>query len=224
VTETARPVAVQLVWTHSTEPWDADTLRAARALVPEPVLAQMPRYRRWQDVQMGLCGKLLLSHLLAAAGLERRALASLTWDEHRRPVLPLDGDFNLSHSGGLVACARGVGLRLGLDVEHIHPVPVEDIAFALGAGERQKLARAADPQGEFFRMWTFKEAVIKADGRGVGMDLKSVDSSRDVVEIDGWRWHVRRLRLHEGYDAHLACDRAEARVELAEVPLGDLLR
>lgn len=223
MTEPARPADVQMVWTRSTEQWDADTLRAARALVPEALLAHMPRYRRWQDVQMGLCGKLLLAHLLRRAGIDRGAVAAMTWNAEHRPALPVEGDFNLSHSGGLVACARGPRVRLGLDVEHIHPVPVEDIAFALSDAERRKLDAAGNAQSEFFRMWTFKEAVIKADGRGVGIDLRTVDSLSDVAEVDGVRWHVRRLRLHGEYDAHLACDRDGAVVELAEVEVSDLL-
>jgi 4'-phosphopantetheinyl transferase len=85
------------------------------------------------------------------------------------------------------------------------------------------LGAAADAQAEFFRMWTFKEAVIKADGRGVGLDLTRVSSLGSVAEVEGARWHVRRIPLHEGYDAHLACDRDDIALAIDEAALATLI-
>lgn len=215
--------AVQLLWTRSTEPWDEATLQAARDRVPDALLDAMPRYRRWQDVQMGLCGKLLLARVLLGAGLDPTILAQMSWSDTKRPSLPLDGDFNLSHSGGLIACAYSPDVRLGLDVELVRQVPLEDIVQALSPEERSTLHAATNSDIEFFRIWTFKEAVIKADGRGVGLDLPAIDSLGDRVRVDDSQWHVRRLQLHDGYDAHLASDRAELAVDSREVTLDELL-
>ena len=55
-------------------------------------------------------------------------------------------DFNLTHSEGMAAVAVTVGCALGLDLEHLRPIPdIEEIAgtlFLSGGGRRTPLARA----------------------------------------------------------------------------------
>jgi len=198
---------VQLLWTLCDEQWDDATLAAVRARVPEHMCARMPNYRRWQDVQMGLSGKLLLLQCLRRAGITTAIVERMTWSATGRPDLPIEGDFNVSHSGGLVVCAYTPRGRLGVDVEKIHHVPLEELADALSDPERASIEAMQDQDTEFFRVWTFKEAVIKADGRGVGLGLKRIDSRAQRVDLDGDVWQVVPVALHPDYWCHVACDR-----------------
>lgn len=83
------------------------------------------------------------------------------------------GSFNVSHSGqhGLVAFADQDGL--GVDVEERHPRPdLDDIAKSVyGPGEQQALATTEGwPKVHlFFRLWSMKEALIKALGTGFSL-------------------------------------------------------
>ena len=215
--------ATRLLWTRSNEQWDEATLSAVRERVPDVLLDAMPNYRRWQDVQMGLCGKLLLARTLQLADVDPSIMTSMTWSETSRPTLPIDGDFNISHSGGLIACAHSARARLGLDLEAIRDVPLEDIMQALSTEERRGLLDADDPINEFYRIWTFKEAVIKADGRGVGLDLPEISSLGDAVRVGDDEWYVQRLRLADGYDTHIACDHELGAIDAREAPLEELL-
>ena len=87
---------------------------------------------------------------------------------------PAPISFNVSHGGnhGLVAVAPSG--RLGVDVEErvsrIDPDgPIVDV---FGPEERAELsaARGDDKLRLFFRLWTMKEALIKALGTGFAMD------------------------------------------------------
>ncbi|MEZ4265863.1 MAG: 4'-phosphopantetheinyl transferase superfamily protein [Myxococcota bacterium] len=90
--------------------------------------------------------------------------------------------FNLSHTDDLVVLAMTRGGELGVDVEARRSVP-ERAAIAqthFTATERALLAAAErDGDGErcFLRLWTRKEALIKAVGIGLGYPLPRVDVS-----------------------------------------------
>jgi 4'-phosphopantetheinyl transferase len=215
--------AVHVLWSLCAQRWDEETTRAATELVPAHLRARMPRYRRWQDVQMGLCGKLLLARALDRHGPGRAALAQMSWSDAGRPALPCAGDFNVTHGGGLVACARIAEGRIGVDVEELRALPLEDLAAALTPRERRAVEQSARRDDELCRIWTFKEAVVKGDGRGVGIDLQSIDSTEPRVTLDGVVWHVQRLALDGAFVCHVATDRPAHCVAEA-VPLADLLR
>ncbi|HEV2621544.1 MAG TPA: 4'-phosphopantetheinyl transferase superfamily protein [Frateuria sp.] len=106
-------------------------------------------------------------------------------------------DFNWSHSGSLALVALARGMAPGVDVERLRPRPR---AWALAQryftpAEVAALARLAPGEREaaFLRLWTAKEAVLKALGRGLAFGLHRLD-----IECEG---QVPRLRALEGDDA-----------------------
>lgn len=84
-------------------------------------------------------------------------------------------DFSLSHSGGFAALAIARDLSLGLDIEAPRPVEPEIADYYFALEEREELARLSGDawQEGFFNAWTRKEAVIKAEGLGLSMPLRS---------------------------------------------------
>lgn len=107
---------------------------------------------------------------------------------HGRPELagPQCGAlcFNWSHSGGraLVAVARHI--QPGIDLEHRQRRGARDVlalAQRFFAPQEVQALRAL-PAGEralaFLRLWTLKEALLKAEGRGLAYGLHRV-----VVEL-----------------------------------------
>lgn len=156
----------------------------------------------------------------AAHALTRRVLGDLLGEEGRafhflpgpqgKPEARLRGaaaplSFNLSHTRGLVAVAVSpiAGLPLGVDVERLDrevDLRVADNYFdprevAWLAG----LPEPARPEG-FLRLWTLKEAFIKATGKGLTQDLGSfgfeVAAARvrftDAVPDDPSAWLFRQ--------------------------------
>ena len=128
---------------------------------------------------------------IAAHALARATLAAATGvpaaafrfrpGAHGKPAALLGGreapvSFNLSHTAGMVgvAVAAVPALRLGFDLEaaarQVRPEVArnvfrpEELAWLAGLP-------AAEWQTGFLRLWTLKEAFIKATGRGLGQDL-----------------------------------------------------
>lgn len=80
-------------------------------------------------------------------------------------------EFNLSHSGGFGLVALTRDRPLGVDLEHVRAMrDFEGIAQRFFAPEEvaDLVALAPDERPEaFFRIWTRKEAYVKADGAGL---------------------------------------------------------
>lgn len=128
-------------------------------------------------------GRRPLLELLGAYLHTDPASLSLETGVHGRPHLAQDMhdlDFNWSHSGStaVVAIAQRLPL-LGVDVEglkrsHLDPLALAKRFFA----DQEYAALAALPEADrraaFRRLWTAKEAVLKAHGRGLSYGLERV--------------------------------------------------
>lgn len=137
--------------------------------------------------------------------------------------------FNLAHSHELALYAFACGREVGIDVEHICPLPdAEQIAARFfSAAENAVLCALPENQRSeaFFNCWTRKEAYLKATGDGLSRPLDQFQVSlapgepvRLLVdeqmpeEISRWRLeslmpasgYVAALVV-EGHDWHLRC-------------------
>jgi 4'-phosphopantetheinyl transferase len=76
--------------------------------------------------------------------------------------------FNLSHSGGMLLIAVVKDKQVGIDVEKIEEKRdfkgMLPLVFSLS--EQQTISRSGDPIHDFYSIWTAKEAILKAAGRG----------------------------------------------------------
>jgi phosphopantetheinyl transferase len=110
--------------------------------------------------------------------------------------------FNLARSGERALLAVGGGDELGVDIERIGRL--EDLdAFARSAlSERERaFPGAREEPGELLRLWTRKEALLKATGAGLRIAPSAVDVL-DPEAVPGWR--VVDLGAEEGYAAAIA--------------------
>ena len=141
--------------------------------------------KRWQRFvfdgprrRFALCRAALRSILCNRLGCENKQLEFET-AEHGKPIALVDGapvsvSFNVSHSGehGLIAIAPEG--RLGVDVEERVAHRNMDLLIegVFGLSEQAELAstRGCDKIHLFFRLWTIKEALIKALGTGFALD------------------------------------------------------
>lgn len=111
---------------------------------------------------------------LLAAWCQRRygcpALPDMLTGPHGRPAFRDPGlpDFSISHSGDWLWLAVGEP-TLGLDVEQQRPRRnlQKLMAHVLSPRELAWVAVQDDELHAFYRLWTLREAVLKASGRGL---------------------------------------------------------
>ena len=90
---------------------------------------------------------------------------------HGRPtVLGARVSCSASHSGPFVAVATSSSGQVGIDVEQITDLAFEPLLDQIVANP-ERVPRTAE---EFFRIWTRKEAVLKATGEGLRTPMTSV--------------------------------------------------
>lgn len=129
--------------------------------------------------------------------------------QHGKPRLPDHPgiDVSVSHTGELVAVALARGPRIGVDVEQIREIDVDELArSAFTSAEAAELAAlpAAQRAAAFYRLWTRKESIVKALGVGITDDFAQVSAT-------GTGAALHELACAPGYVATLAtlgrCDR-----------------
>ena len=133
--------------------------------------------------EFALCRAALRLALSQRLGCTRRQL-SFGRLEHGKPFAMVDGQradvgFNVSHSGrhGLIAIAQRDGI--GIDVEErVAQRDLEGIgSLVYGPVERRLLASATGRERVhlFYRLWSMKEALIKALGTGFSLSPREFE-------------------------------------------------
>jgi 4'-phosphopantetheinyl transferase len=117
--------------------------------------------------------------------------------------------FNLSHTDRFVACGVSDELELGVDVEAINCAAPLELARTYFASEERRWidGRPASEQSlGFLRVWTLKEAFVKALGRGLAQPLQDFSFGFDPIRVTfhdpalgdtrAWRFEQREIGGH----------------------------
>ena len=99
----------------------------------------------------------------------------LSYQEYGKPYFAdyPEIHFNLSHCDGLAACLIS-SHECGVDAEPRRTVRSKVVERVFSEEERQMLKKSDDPDWLFTRLWTLKEAYIKAIGKGLAFPMKTV--------------------------------------------------
>jgi 4'-phosphopantetheinyl transferase len=95
----------------------------------------------------------------------------------------------MSHAGNLIVIIFSLdGRDVGIDVEKVRTVDgvLELARVYFGSNETAMVAAATESErvSAFLRIWTRKEAVLKADGRGLSVPLNDFDTCANETVID----------------------------------------
>lgn len=199
-------------------PDNLDSTREARWLqeMPDEKRETIRRMRFAKGRAASLLGLQLLKFGIRALGFDNFALSTVSFPRGDKPRCTLPIDFNISHSGDLVACAIAADGRVGIDVERRREVRIE--AFQKFLRPHERVWVGAD-QRRFFELWTQKEAIVKGFGRGGIVNLRNtvIDEREGIIEDQ--LWSLRELNIHPDYVAHVAVDEdaAHALIDIQRV-------
>lgn len=130
------------------------------------------RYRFAHRRRQLLAGRALLRRLLEQEVGWPRQVCEIAYDGNGRPAVSTrnrsyDIHASITHSRDKVACAITVLGQLGIDIELRATDRAANRIAAAFFGPREQRIVAIDGNAAFYRLWTLREAMVKALGEGI---------------------------------------------------------
>ncbi|TNE68107.1 MAG: 4'-phosphopantetheinyl transferase superfamily protein [Bacteroidetes bacterium] len=150
-----------------------------------------------------LFGRLLIRHLYGR--LNPGGAYAIQLDHYGKPHIagqPQTG-ISISHSGQIVVGAIRSEGPVGLDVEAIRPIQWENFRTSFQDTEWQYIQKHPNTLSAFYSLWTRKEAIAKADGRGIGLDFQQINVLANPVLTPTQQWSCAQILTTEKYIAAL---------------------
>ena len=221
--------------------WDADLAVEAHRLaqlasyLDQDELARADRFHFERDRRRFMAGRGLLRQILASYLDLAPYAVRFNYTGNGKPYLLAHSElhFNVSHSAETLVVAVARDRQLGVDVE-VLPLDAADHGVAnlvFCRAERASLEAfdVTEYSRIFARLWTRKEAYIKADGRGMTLQLDHIDVGtlpQGILlyqpELNQWTpapdWTLHTLGPSPRYVCSLAIEGADCSVACAEWP------
>ena len=172
----------------------------------EDEIMRADRYRYEHDRNRFISARGILRLILAGYLNVKPDAIGFDYEKDGKPGLQKTSDgvdirFNLSHSEGLALYVFTRGKEAGIDLERMRDFPeMEQIVEQFFSAREQALFRAL-PSGEkketFFNCWTRKEALMKANGKGLSYFPRRID----LLPTDGKSTGSLKLSRDDGGQA-----------------------
>jgi 4'-phosphopantetheinyl transferase len=220
--------------------WSASLLLASErveALRDELADDEKARAERMHTYDLGrrfIVARALLRYLLVAYLPVGAPAPLFRYGDRGKPELADEAGlaFNVSHAEDTALYAFASGRNVGIDIEATgRDVEIDGIARKVFSPLECEALDALSPSARrdaFFRIWTRKEAYIKALGAGFGYPTTSFtvshcDDGDALIADDGdphapRRWRVIALDARPGYAAALAAPGRDWSVRQFDVP------
>lgn len=179
-----------------------ETIHEKLTNLPKDVRKGITKFKRKQDQLASLYGKLLLQEGLFRFGM-KSSLNDLQYTKYNKPYVKNNQvSFNISHSGDYVVCAISNEVNtLGIDIEKNQKINFNDFQNIWTERELKLINKKTKI---FYKYWTRKEALIKADGRGFMLDLKKIDVVNSKLLLNDKLYYLKEININVDYTMHLA--------------------
>ncbi len=177
------------------------------SLFPKTYQEKLLKYRRWQDAQLSLVGRLLIKQGLLQYGKEVD-FGKLQYTAYDKPYFQDENiQFNVSHSGELVVVVfTDKQIDIGVDIEKRYAIKAEKFKRQMTTYELERIFNSDQIHEEFFRYWTQKEAVLKATSRGLSIPLKSFEIIDDETYVESQKFYVAEVAIEKEYTCYVCQD------------------
>jgi phosphopantetheine--protein transferase-like protein len=195
-------------------PSDAETYQLAHRLLSPAEQARCARLIAPRARCSHAIGRAIVRLSCAGGGVPAAQDWPIVEEAGGKPYCPLPGAprFNLSHTGDGDAGAYGflavAAKPVGVDLEVARPIAELPGMAAMVLSETERASLVAAPVAHrsrlFLRLWTLKEAVLKAAGTGFRGDPRAIDfgaapaaplSNAVVHTLDGRVWFTSEIAI-----------------------------
>ena len=180
-------------------PWN--NLEKKIGIVSDHEKDKIYTYRFEKDRITSLGGKLLLLEAIQEA-LKTKVdrLPPIAYNTFGKPYFSdLSFCFNISHSSTFAICvfSEKEG-ELGTDIEEINPIDINEYRSVLNDSEYSMLKDR--DHSAFFRLWTIKEAIMKAEGKGFHLNPLSIEiettDAEHTCSLNNKTWFIKTFQIN----------------------------
>ncbi|MGN6646770.1 MAG: 4'-phosphopantetheinyl transferase family protein [Cytophaga sp.] len=193
---------VTIYYTYFDSPLEHDVFYDFLHFLPVEERFNNARYKHWQDRHRHLFSRLLLMHAADVLGVAD-SIFPLKRYKNGKPYSDLFY-FNISHSGNFAAVAVSKSIEIGLDIQKISDVSVDSPQFFLTEEESAGMALSSLSLKAVADLWSMKEAVAKANGKGLLLPFSKINVEKGSASIDNKQWFLKELTLNAAYTCWLA--------------------
>jgi len=169
----------------------SEALSRYTSLLSQDELERAKRFYFEKDRNHFIVGRALLRTLLGSYLDMEPSQIEFVYGQYGKPALKAGIhektlEFNLSHSKDFAVYAFDLNHKIGIDLEHVHPMAdMDDFArqfFSLRENVLINSLAGKQKEEAFFKIWTCKEAFLKANGSGITVPIDQVETT---LESDG---------------------------------------
>lgn len=214
---------MKLIYVRNSREFSQGLWEELISVVPENLRLKINRFRFWKDRQFSLLGKLLLNTIIQDS-FKGKTLSDIKFSKYNKPYLEEAFSFNISHSGDFILFAYMFDNEsLGVDIEIIDStIELKIFDSVLRTDEKKEINESLTPIHDFYKIWTIKEAVIKADGRGLNIPLEEIIINTNFVKIGEKLWYQKQVFIEKQYKSHIVTSIKDFKIDLEEFTIEDL--
>jgi len=177
-------------------------------IIPLSEQQKISQLRFDDDKLRSLLGKLLLFYVLKKHHDDQtNSLPAIRYHQYAKPYLEeLEGGFNISHSGEWIVCLYNPYGVVGVDIEKTQSIDINDYREVLTLTEYDAIKNGLL---DFIQLWTLKEAIIKADGRGFYLAPNSFEiplpfENHTKLDLADHSWFIALFDFSTDYSLAIA--------------------
>ncbi|MGO4918535.1 4'-phosphopantetheinyl transferase family protein [Maribacter spongiicola] len=194
-----------LLFTYLSDDGNDAFFADAEHMFSEEFVRKFSKYKRWQDAKSTIIGRLLLAYGLKTLYQVDIDTLKMNFSKDKKPFLENSSiQFNISHSNDVIVCAITSVGAIGVDIEKISDIPIEDFKDQFSLAEYETILGAPKVVEQFYTYWTQKEAVVKSNGSGLHVPLQSFEINNQSTVIADQPYYLNEISIDADYKCHIA--------------------
>lgn len=168
------------------------------ALLPQFLQNKISNYANTKKKQQRIEGLALLTTALKNNKMDENFINSIYYNVYGKPFISTEIDFSISYSHTTTVLGFIKNGVIGVDVEQIRIIEGTVYKDYFTNKEWEFMNQKGFSEVTFFKLWTRKEAVVKAIGKGAFIDFNLIEVIEDSIIIEDKILYLT-TRFEEGF-------------------------
>lgn len=181
-----------------------DQINIKLLLLSEQLQNKISSYVGNKKKQQRIEGLALLSTALKYNKIDENHINSMYYNSFGKPFINAKIDFSISYSHNITILGIIKNGLIGVDIEQIRTIDYTLYKDYFNHKEWKFMSQNSFNEAVFFKLWTRKEAVVKAIGKGVFIEFNLVEVLQDSIIIDDKKLYLT-TQFTDEYCLSIAC-------------------